>query len=126
MIKLIGPATITHNGVDIGKTKGGGSINLLETSYEPLANFYKVEHILYGVEGQINLFQLDSSVTLSSTRVLFDYGEVIISLKYGTITLFNTRLLYPKDISFGTFDQNPFTLLIEGGEDGSGNIIKFE
>ena len=124
-IQLFGPATITHDGTDIGKTNGGGSITILEQTYEPLSTTYERVHKPYGIEGQINLFQLTQTLTISSDMNLYSCGEVTISLTYGTVTLFNSKLVLPSDLSFGTFDQNPFTLRIIGGKDTSGNLIKF-
>lgn len=124
-IQLFGPATITHDGTDIGKTNGGGSITILEQTYEPISNTYERIYKPYGIEGQINLFQLTQTLTISSDMDLYSYGEIIISLTYGTITLFNSKLVLPSDLSFGTFDQNSFTLRIVGGKDSSGNLIKF-
>ena len=124
-INLFGPATITHDGTDIGKTNGGGSVTILEQSYEPLKDTYDRVHKPYGLEGQINLFQLTQSVTISSDLTLYGFGEVVISLTYGTLTLYSAKLLLPESLSFGTFDQNPFTLRIIGGKDSSGNLINF-
>jgi len=124
-LNLFGPATITHDGTDIGKTNGGGSISILEQTYEPLKETYDKVHKPYGLEGEINLFQLTQSITIASDLILYNFGEVIISLTYGTLTLYSAKLLLPQSLSFGTFDQNTFTLRIVGGKDSSGNLINF-
>lgn len=120
---IYGPATIKHNGTDIGKTNGGGSFSLLTQTYEPIASTYKLEEVVYGIEGQINLFKLTQSVTISSSSNFYDYGEILIELPEGSITLHNAKLMLPNSLSFGQNSQEPFTLRITGGEDSSGNII---
>lgn len=131
MIELFGPATITHKTgtatpVDVGKTKGGGSIEILEHDLNPISDTYDEVKVPYGLRGELNLFKLTSTITISSDLILYDFGEVVITLKYGVLTLYNAKLLLPPNISFGTFDQNVFTLRIIGSKDASGNLLKFE
>lgn len=123
-LKLFGPATVTHGGTDLGKTTGGGSITILEKSYEPLSSSYEVVTTPYGVEGQLNKFQFSQSLTISSSMELYSYGQIVITLKEGTITLYHAKIILPKSMSFGEFSQEPFTVRIQGGVDASGNLIK--
>lgn len=123
-INLVGPATISHDGTDIGKTSGGGSLTILEQTAEILSDTYERKVVPYAIEGRINRFELNQSITISDSMELCSRGEVVIDLSEGQIKLFSARLLLPSDMAFGTLEHNPFTLRIEGGKDSSGDLFK--
>lgn len=120
----MGAAIITHNGVSIGKTIGGASINILEQSYSILSKSYKEIKSPYGIEGEINLFAIENAITVSNDLTLFDYGEIIFTLSKGSLTLYHTKIFLPNSISLGTFSQNPLTVRLSGGTDSNGNLYK--
>lgn len=123
-IKLVGAALITHNGVSIGKTIGGASINILEHSYRTISDSHKEIKKSYGVEGEINLFVIENAITVSNDLTLFDYGQIIFTLEEGTLTLYHTKIFLPNSLSLGTNSQNPLTVRLSGGVDNNGNIYK--
>lgn len=119
-----GPATIKHDSTEIGRTHGGGTLNFLTQQTKPIANFHKVEEFVYGVEGEINLFQHDGEKEISSDMTLYDYGVIEFLLGEGKITLYNAKIFLPDSLSIGTNSQEPFTVRISGGEDSDGKIFK--
>lgn len=123
--RLFGPATVTHDGTNIGKTSGGGSVEILKHETEVIDTFYRVDEKPYGIAGSLNLFQLDQSITITNSVNLYAYGQIVITLDYGTITLYKAKLNLPDTIPWGTFSLEPFTLKIIGGKDSSGNLIDF-
>lgn len=126
-IRLFGPATITHDGTDIGKTSGGIELSFLKHTIVPIRNdFYKVEEKVYGVEGSISKFKLSSAITISGDNVLYDYGELIFTLPDATITLYKAKLALGDSLSFGQNQQEVFPVKIFGGENTSGNVITIE
>ena len=50
---IYGPAVIKHDGTDIGKTNGGGTVSPLIRTTNPLANTYIVEEIKYETKEKI-------------------------------------------------------------------------
>lgn len=123
-LNLIGPATITHNGTNIGRTSGGGTLSILEKSYNPVGESFEEKTIPYGVEGVINLFTLNQSLTISSSMDLYSYGEIVITLPEGSITLYHAKIKLPESLDYGSLSHNPVTVRITGGTDTSGNLIK--
>jgi len=123
-LNLIGPATITHDGTNIGRTSGGGSLTILEQTDNQLSDTYEVEHIPYGVEGTINLFTLNQSITITSSLELYGFGQIEITLPEGSILLYRCKILLPQSLSFGQLSQSPITIRLQGGKDSSGNLIK--
>jgi len=104
-----GPATITHNSVDLGKTVGGGSLSLDVHSYVKLRTKEKVD-IVYGGSGQLNLFSWDTNIQLTGDITLLNYAKTVITCTDMIITLYNNKFTINSAIMFGTYEQRPFTL----------------
>ncbi len=119
-----GPAVITHNAVTIGRTYGGGALNFLSHKYEILANTYTVEEKFYGVEGTINLFEYDGTLDVSSSSILFDYGEIKFVFPSGELLLYRAKIFLPDSLTIGVNSQNPFTVRLTGGVNSSGKLFK--
>jgi hypothetical protein len=125
---LFGPATILHDAVNIGKTFGGGSLQIKSITEELIGNTYTVSEIPYAVEGTINLFSGPGDTTLALTTLanVYNAGVVEIIFAAGTIVLYNAELKFPSGLSFGTLSQNPFTLRVLATPNESGNIMRVE
>lgn len=122
---IFGPAKITHNGVDLGDTKNGGSIQILATSDELVSTTYEVEQISYGVTGTVSFFSFFPT-TVTDSLLLYDSGLVVIEGTEFKITLYSAKIYFPKTLSFGTLTHVPCTLTIVGGTDSEGKLFKIE
>jgi hypothetical protein len=99
-----GPATIYHEGEDLGKTLGGGSLTFHEVTYRGLRS-KEQSRIVTGGEGIINLVDLTDEVEIIGDHLFLDYGELIIECSDVTITLPSCKIDFVADIQFGTLNQ---------------------
>jgi hypothetical protein len=107
-----GPATITHEGEDLGKTIGGGSLTFHEQVYRSLRS-QEQTRICTGGEGVINLFVLEDEVLITDDHKFLDYGEVIINAEEMTITLASCKIDFVAEIQFGTLNQFGWALRLD-------------
>ena len=122
---LLGPATITHDSVDIGKTHGGGTLQLNYIERNDIGDYKK--EVLTHVTGEIKLKEISSNITLDNavdSNIVYGYGEVIFDFISGTIKLYNCKLTIAESFSFGTFSQQPLMLNLLAKPDNSNNIIQ--
>jgi hypothetical protein len=123
-IRLMGAATITRNDVSIGNSYGGASINILEETVAILDSYWKIVKQPYGIEGEINLFEITTTVDVSDDLTLFSYGVIKFTLTNGSLTLYNAKIFLPNSFSLGTFTQQPITVRLSGGVDSNGKLYK--
>ena len=124
---LIGPATVTYEGTDIGETHGGGNIEVkTKEVVSPClgSDVIHAETPLYGI-GTINSFELKAKA-VSDSLLLYDYGQVIIDGLAYKLTLYNCQVWLPTGFSFGTNDLKPFTLRLFFKPDANGNLYNLE
>ena len=107
-----GPATITHEGEDLGKTIGGGSLSFREVTYRSLRSGEQTR-VCTGGEGVINFFTLEDEVIISGDQEFLDYGEVIIETDEMTITLASCKIDFVAEMQFGTMDQRGWGLRLD-------------
>lgn len=117
-----GPATVTHNGVALGDTYGGGSLSF-NTTEEVLIDGEIKEYITSGT-GSLNLFQYDGSFDIDQNEEFSSYAVMTIVGTQYSITLQSAKLLYPEGISFGQNQQKAITLRFVFKADSNGDILQ--
>ena len=129
MKSIFGPCTITHDGVDVGDSAGGGSLNIVtsERVIETLDGPTCTPIAKYGT-GTINMF-LPIAGTIGADIVYTigthaTFAELIFAGEGFTITMPSAELLWPIGISFGSNSLNPFGLGFFF-KPSSGNLITF-
>ncbi len=123
-----GSVTVTHGGTSLGKTFGGGSLQLTSRVKKKITSYgLEREEIITGASGIINFYEWPSTITITSDLELYDYGQVILENDKIKITLYRCKLLLAA--SFGEIGQNtqkPIKVNLHATPDGSGNVIKIE
>lgn len=120
---IFGPATVTHGGTDLGDTFGGGSITFQTEYRQSITSDYDPEPVVYGGEGSFNFFKW-SGVTIGSSLLLYDWGEVKITTNNCTITLYKCRIyLSEETINIGTNEQQPIKVKLTFTADSDDNLI---
>jgi len=101
MANVFGPCTITHGGINKGKTSGGGELSIVSTTriIETLDGPICDPHAKYGT-GTIKMFELITG-TINGSLTLNDFAELILSGKDFTMRMPAAKLLWPKGINFG-------------------------
>lgn len=129
MKSIFGSCTITHGGADIGKSSGGGSLNIVTSTriIETLADPICAPIAKYG-SGTFSMF-LPIAGTIGSDIVYTigtnpTFGELIIAGDDFTITMPAAELLWPINIVFGSNILSPFELGFFFKPSG-GNLITF-
>ncbi len=107
-----GPATITHEGQDLGKTTGGGGLTLREQTYRGLRSGEETK-IITGGEGIINLFEFEDSILISDDAEFLDYGELVIEATNMKITLASCKINFVPEIQFGEMKQYGWQLRLD-------------
>jgi len=107
----------------LGKTFGGGSIELFQHSYTGLRS-QNITDIVYGGTGVIHMFQWNNSISITSNSTIFDYGKLTITCNTMTITLDCAKIILGTSYNFGTFSQQPFDLVFKFRKSpDTGNVI---
>lgn len=107
----------------LGKTFGGGSIELFQHSYTGLRTKNKTS-IVYGGTGVIHMFQWNNSVPITSNSTIFDYGKLTIASNQITITVDCAKIALGASHAFGTYSQRPFDLVFKFKKSpDTGNVI---
>jgi len=115
MDSVFGPCTITHDGVDVGESAGGGSLTIVtsERVIETLDGPTCTPIAKYGT-GTLRMF-LPKAGTISS-NIVYNLGsnptfaELVLAGSNFTITMPLAELLWPIGISFGSNALSPFEL----------------
>jgi hypothetical protein len=119
-----GPCTITRNGVDLGKTQGGVSLRLHLATRTPVQDDYDKEDIILGGEGELNLYQLSSSLTLTNSMLLYDYEEVILTNVNFVCTIKKCKIYLSEAMEIGTFKQQPVKCKLVFTADAAGDVLE--
>ena len=129
MKSIFGPCTITHDGVDVGESTGGGSLNIVtsERVIETLDGPTCTPIAKYGT-GTIGMF-LPIAGTIGADIVYTigtnsTFAELIFAGEDFTITMPSAELLWPIGINFGSNSLSPFELGFFF-KPSSGNLITF-
>ena len=121
---FFGPCTIKHGGVDLGKTAGGISINLISHQRMPIGS-YNPETLVVGGNAVASFYEWPNAIGISDSTSLLGFDEVILngSPRY-TITLYNCKILFDvSGISIGKNSYEPVKIKLVFKPDNSGNII---
>lgn len=121
---FFGPCTVKHGGVDLGKTLGGISIDLISYQGSPIGSYVPKNFIVSG-EAIANFYQWPSTITLSGETLIYDWGIVLLdgSPDY-LITLNKCKILFDmSSIGIGTNEHTPIKMRLVFKPDASGNII---
>jgi hypothetical protein len=108
VILNFGPATITHNSVDLGKTSGGGTISLDVEQVIELSG--EVREYITGGRGTINLFKLSASLTYDTSIDYSLFAPLIIAGTTYVFTIPLAKILLPSNYDFGDFTQRSVTM----------------
>ena len=100
-MRIYGPATITHNSVNVGRTSQGGSFQLDVTDWRTAGPNGSVERVALSGEGVINLFELAAGYSLTYSQMWKDYAELKFVMPNSTLTFPSAKLFYPTDLEFG-------------------------
>ena len=124
---FFGPCTVKHGGVDLGKTFGGISINLISHQGSPIGS-YSPEYTLVGGEATVNFKQWSSAIDISSTTSLSTWGIVLLDASPDyLITISSCKIIFDvSTMNLGVNQQSPVKLKLVFRPDTSGNVIKFE
>ena len=124
MIINFGPATVTHDGDDLGDTFGGGSLELKQVEDDELKDEFDDDPRVIGGTGRINFYSWPASITISTSRMLKDFAQVVLTCRDDiTITLYSCKILLAGTMDVGTNTQKPITCDLVFKPDGSGNVI---
>ena len=129
MKSIFGPCTITHNGVDIGKSSGGGSLDIVtsERVVETLDGPICSPIAKYGT-GRLSMF-LPQAGTIGASMIYNygtnpDFASLVLTGDDFTITMPAAELLWPAGITFGANNLSLFELGFFFKPSG-GNLITF-
>lgn len=121
-----GPATVTHGGVDIGKTHGGGSLTFKKIVETPISNDFGPKEYIVGGEGTLHLFRLNSSSISASDNAesyLYTYNETVFDMPFGVIRLYRNKIYWPESLTFGVNSQKSFDTKIKFTGDSNNRVI---
>ncbi len=124
---FFGPCMVKHGGVDLGKTFGGISINLISHQGSPIGSF-SPEYFLIGGEIEANFKEWSTAIDISKSTSLSDWAIVLLdaSPKY-LITISSCKIIFDiSAIAVGINVQAPIKLKLVFRPDVSGNVIKFQ
>jgi len=124
MLLNFGPCTVTRSSVDLGKTYGGVSLRLHLAKRTPVQTDYDQEELILGGEGEINFYSWPSSITLTSTTLLLDYAEVILTNANMTCKLKKCRIYFSDTLEIGTLQQNAIKCRLVFTADANSKVIE--
>jgi hypothetical protein len=93
----------------LGKTFGGGTIELSELSYKGVRS-QNLTSVVTGGEGVIHMFQWNNSVDITNNSTIRDYGKLTITNNNMTLVMDHCKLFLSDGLSFGQLQQQPFDL----------------
>jgi hypothetical protein len=119
-----GSCSITHNSVNLGKSFGGGSINMKTEEINEIQTIYAPDLLFLSGSGEINMFSWNSTITITDTLELLTPAVTIFESTDFIIELYSCGFHINKSIVFGLNEQKPITLTFAFGKDSSGNIMQ--
>ena len=126
MFVNFGPATVTHSSSSLGDTYGGGSLRLEVAEARKITSDFDYSQVIVGGEGNLNFYSWPSTINVTSSLQLKDFGTVVIDTTKVKITLHKCKILLAGEMDFGTFDQRPIKTRLVFTPDSSGNVITLE
>jgi hypothetical protein len=111
-----GPVTVAHNGTSLGKTFGGGSLDLLYETQNNVTS-YGIERtdLVTGVTGTLSFFQWNSDIIISDDTDLLAYNNVVLTGRNIIITLPRCKIMLSPEIGeIGTNTQKGIKMLLHG------------
>lgn len=115
--------SIVEGPYTLGKTFGGGSINLQEIKTTGMKTKNETS-IITGGEGVLHLFQWNNTIAISNNSIIYDYGKVTITNNQMTIILDCCSFYFSGSMPFGEFKQSPLDLYFTFKKSpDTGNII---
>lgn len=102
-------ATLVESSQILGKTFGGGTIELSELSYKGVRS-QNLTSVVTGGEGIIHMFQWNNSVDITNNSTIRDYGKLTIACNNMTLVMDHCKLFLSGGLSFGQLQQQPFDL----------------
>jgi len=121
-----GSCTIKHNSIDLGKSFGGGTINMKVEELNEIQTIYTPELLFLSGSGVLNFFNWSSTVAITDAMQILSAAVTTFEATDMKITLYSCSFHLNKSITFGKNEQNPFPLIFTFGRDSSGNIIQIE
>jgi hypothetical protein len=116
-------ATLVESSQTLGKTFGGGAIELSELSYKGVRS-QNLTSAVTGGEGVIHMFQWNNSVDITNNSTIRDYGKLTITNNNMTLVMDHCKLYLSGGLSFGQFQQQPFDLKFSFKKSpDTGNVI---
>lgn len=123
MIKF-GAVTITHGTTNLGKTSGGGSLKVITIPFHNIESTYNKDSLVIGVEGTVNFYSWPTSIIITNSLQLYDFGIVKLTNSRITITLHACKIMLTEDIGeVGKNQHSPIKVLLVGKANTSGNVI---
>jgi len=107
---LIDKVTVVEGPYTLGKTFGGGSLQLY---YHNSIGMYtkNLSSLIYGGEGVLHMFQWNNTFFFNNNSpMLYDYGKLTIACNNITYTIDCAKLFLAPSYSFGTFTQHPIDI----------------
>ncbi len=110
---IYGPCTVKFNGIDLGKTYGGVTVNLDEAdqSIDCIGETVSAR-FLKKVSGRIPLFYGEAFALFDDTTKTSP-GTLEIEGSSFRVTIYNCRLKWPTDLELGVLTQQTFDLRFE-------------
>ena len=100
-MRIYGPATITHNSVNVGKTSQGGSFQLNTVEWRTAGPLGSIEKVALSGTGVINLFELAQGYSIDDTLLWLDYAELKFVMPNCTLVFPSAKLFRPEDQDIG-------------------------
>ena len=119
-----GPCTVTRSSVNLGKTHGGVSLRLHLATRTPVQADYDREELILGGEGEINFYSWPAPLTLTSSTLLYDYAEVILTNANMTCKLKKCRIYFSDSMDLGTLQQKSIKCRLVFTADATGKVIE--
>lgn len=120
---VIDEAQLVEGPYTLGKTFGGGSINLLQHTFTGLRT-KNLTSLTYGGEGVIHMFQWNNSLPITADSTIYDYGKLTITSNNMTIVVDCCKLLLGSSFPFGQYQQYPLDITFSFKKSpDTGNII---
>jgi hypothetical protein len=116
-------AALVESSQTLGKTFGGGTVELSELSYKGVRS-QNLTSTVTGGEGVIHMFQWNNSVGITNNSTIRDYGKLTIACNNMTLVMDYCKLYLSGGLSFGQFQQQPFDLKFSFKKSpDTGNVI---
>lgn len=122
-MKVFGPVSITHSGVDLGKTYKGGSYQFTSIRKRKAGPTPTFDSIVVGGNGAIKLFEIAQGIVISDNLVFKEYGPLVFTSPDIVITIHNAKIFLPEKLEFGTSILTTFDLDFVFSADSQGRLV---